>query len=529
MLRYITDALRKKVPGYKNNSHEAAFVYRDDSVAVRYDDINKATNDIVAEAQDYVLIQAYKFVKGKKSADELLAALKELNKKAELNGKKIKIYFLLNKRVGPAAIATGKYNDPRYEHQLKVFEDLAKECPNLEVNYTYHKHSGFDSYHTKYIVVDGKKAMVRGCDFGDSERFETNLTVDGPVVQHVIDDFCDGWNANSDKKINANSLYAEIDKNADVNDRIILLCKKEKKLASSKQNPFKIAILTAIQHAAHSINIMTPNVNDKEILDALIKAAKKGIAVKIYLGKFHNEKQEKWYGGTNLKWMEYLKNESYSCATPIEVRWATHDDKLVQDNTPQAMHGKVIIIDNAYVITGSSALDKQALCNSREADVFVQSSALAARYNTIFTNEFTNGFRYHSVRDSINELIIDEIKRLTYGVNPLKTSSQYKVEAYQKLQEMLVHPSYKSDSVNIIVDKWLALTIKDRPIEKIMKEQRSIFKFWQTEHSKSEIFIKNVRDKFGDSLLNNEVKVKNDKITRLKGDEVKIYNMARYG
>lgn len=370
-----------------------------------YPDINQKTKELILSAKKYIIIQAYNFKPGKKSSEEFLDTMKEVKENAKKAKEKISVYILLNKRKALAAAATGKLFDPGHKDQLEPL--LTLNDPHnayFSIKGCYHQHSGFDSYHAKTIVVDGQVAMIRGCDFGDSDRLETCIVIENQeVAQAIAKSTSLLWQQNSDtplapyNTLEYKALEAKTQqpfKEQKSCNALLLVKNSSNILCAPPKSPLKTALIIAVESATESICIMTPNLNDNEILVALSQAAARGVSIQILIGKHHNDGREKHWGGTNLDAMRKLFNLCKEHGGNLDIRWAAYQGEIILEHSRQAMHAKCIIIDKELVFAGSSALDKQGLVNSNETDICISSWEVAANFLDFFHQYYSEGKRY---------------------------------------------------------------------------------------------------------------------------------------
>jgi phosphatidylserine/phosphatidylglycerophosphate/cardiolipin synthase-like enzyme len=355
--------------------------------------IHQVSAKLIEDTQEYAFLAFYKFYPESDGGKSMISALENLSERSKNTGKKIVVRFLLNARGFPATIFYRENNQTGLEELAKKINHL-----NFELSVGYHCTKAFGSYHSKYIIIDGEKCLLRSADSEPdnnvaSNRLDTATLIEGQLVMEIQEDFLFNWgkiNNRNYKKSNRSvfslknkqeyKLYLEkqIEFLKEENDRVSklpsnfsagvygnqvdlqkkkeLLTKELKSLPGDIENsdyfdekkslgskviflsknsdgnpikkhgysPFKAAIIAAIYQAKGEIEIVTPNINDGEIIEALADACDRGVSVQIIMGKFHNEKSEKYWGGTNEASMARL----ISLVKPsnldfVNIHWAT--------------------------------------------------------------------------------------------------------------------------------------------------------------------------------------------------------------
>jgi len=401
---------------------------------LRGDKIYPKMKQIVSKAQHEVLIMGYKMDNSDAEKD-LVEALKSLNEKASLTGKKIRVRILINKKSGGAAIASNPTPD-------NIFKKGMPNLSNLDFQYAEHVHSGFGSYHSKMIVVDNEIAMLSSCDLVSSNNYKNNESkyVDVSTILHGRDfvdnirqDFVKGWNSDSSEA--SGGRKKEIPKSIPMTEKkmdkdvklipavnALYLSKKANGniFRRSQLSPYTIALIEAINRAETSINVLSPNLNHPLIIQALAEAVKRNVKVNISLDKNMNDFSEakQVAGGTNQQGIQSLYDAIMHLPDNkkalLDVRWATNDegDKLVKLKDTQHVHARMICIDDEIVFAGSSVLDKQSVYHSRECDVVMHSPVVATSYNEkIFNKIFSKAKK---INDDPGNLILTTADKSTF-------------------------------------------------------------------------------------------------------------------
>lgn len=392
-------------------------------------EISQETVKLIKNADKEILFQFYKFHPDSDSGQDILNALKILNEKARTKNKKITIKFLINHREGLAAAFTSKYQKP-IPAIKKTIETLG--LSNLSFEYATHSHGLFACYHTKQIIVDGKKGMLRSGDVTHQHNYkkgalgqkEIVTLVNGQLAEAMKADFDKSWQAVKNKQIFRKKEKLPPDYFSNKAWALLLTQNSSNDILRRHPSSFKKALITEINAAKISINILTPNLNDPDIIQALCKACNRKVKVNIVMGKYHNQKGESYsiMGGTNIDTaIKMFKTIDLGKEQYLQIHWATDKNKkVVQDRAPGTLHAKLLLIDEKLVFTGSSPLDLQSMYHSKETNLVFHSSEKAKPYTEIFNHIFKNESisiaedqfkKYQSVMKSKIQKIISRLEK----------------------------------------------------------------------------------------------------------------------
>jgi phosphatidylserine/phosphatidylglycerophosphate/cardiolipin synthase-like enzyme len=378
------------VCSYSSDLPDAAIA----SPRLRGSEIFPAVADMIEAAESEVLISLYKFQNDSDGAQEILSALEKLAAKASRTGKRISVKIMINQKKGPASLVSGDSRSSPID--LRRLQELASA--NFDIQVTQHEHHFFGSSHSKMIICDGRHAAVLTGDptFRNARNNRENWVEIGTfcnnkaIAQGMQRQFANLWNGSNvvafPQSPREKSLlrYRQAKKDKCPHKKIVFLGKNAiNRPYTSYHSPYKIALLTLLKNARYNVRIMANNINDPDILKAILHCAARGVKVDIAVGRYHGEPTLALpgAGGTNVDSINYL----LSTAKPhqlanLNVKWACDEQGfLVQAMAAGTVHGKLVIVDEIYVLTGSSPLDRQA-SRSAEGDMLFESTALANQY-----------------------------------------------------------------------------------------------------------------------------------------------------
>lgn len=365
-------------------------------------EMHKVSGEIITGATREVLMAFYKFSGKSEGGKIIIAALEELKSKAEREKIKIRVCMIVNSR--------GKFAQTVYKANSPFGVEGITNSEWFSFTFITHPTFAFGALHSKFIIVDGCTAMVRGGDpHGDNDstraQFETASLIRGPIVSYIRYDFADLWKQynNETLELLAPPLQSSVSSSEQAFIPCLFVSKRENGNLFSYTDslpPYKIAFLYALDHAKESIHIMTSNINDPDICMAIAKACNRGVKVFIMTGKHHNDHTEYYWGGTNhYALASIVKSVDIKCLDNLHFRWNVNPHAHIVKNSENfTIHAKYAAVDiesTGLTFCGSSPLDVQAMKYSREGDLIIQDKKTAKQYNDkFFVEKFSLGKDY---------------------------------------------------------------------------------------------------------------------------------------
>lgn len=213
--------------------------------------------------------------------------------------------------------------------------------------------------HRKLWVIDGKKAYVGGMNLGLSYhqlwRDQQTLIL-GPAVARLEHLFTDAWASASGADLNrawrpGTRAEASISDGAETH-----VVNHEGGFADEN---IKLAYLRAIRTSTERIRIATPFFGDKDIVDALLEARKRGVEVELYLPR---ENVRPYMLDAARVFYEELLSEGVQ----------------IFEQTECMVHLKVASFDGRVATVGSSNLDARSMEYNNELNLFVIDESFTA-------------------------------------------------------------------------------------------------------------------------------------------------------
>ena len=237
--------------------------------------------------------------------------------------------------------------------------------------------------HRKILVVDGSVAFTGGMNIraGFSQTFsgektadDTHFRVEGPAVADIFSVAANDWafakGENLDTKIWSIPAIRE---NSDEGVCIRVVPTGPDRLIETNQH----MLIGAFSLAERHIRIMTPYLlPDRELISALVTAARRGVEVDIVVP-----------GNNNLKLVD--------CAMRAQFDQLLRDGCRIWRAEGPFNHSKLMEIDDRWSYIGSSNLDSRSLRLNFEIDMEIFDESLACYLSQKISHERENA---HEVR-----------------------------------------------------------------------------------------------------------------------------------
>ncbi len=209
--------------------------------------------------------------------------------------------------------------------------------------------------HTKLLVVDGRVAFTGGMNIHGADIHDLHFKLQGPIIGELQDVFLNLWYFATGWKQTSRLLFYDD-------------APKGPALARGMANgPYQdipaiqVMLNTAINQAKTHIRIMTPYFIIGNILGlALISAVLRGVQVEIILPEKNN--------------LSFVKGATEALLSPLLQLGV----KAYYRGGSFA-HNKIFIVDDVYVILGSSNLDTRSFALNFEFNVEIYDQGLAAK------------------------------------------------------------------------------------------------------------------------------------------------------
>jgi cardiolipin synthase len=221
--------------------------------------------------------------------------------------------------------------------------------------------------HRKLLVIDGAQGFVGGYNIGSAyatQWRDTHLRLRGPAVWDLESAFIDFWNAHREV------TQPELPQHgaADWESRL----RVHGNVPSQLVYPIRGMYLEAINRARERILITQPYfIPDREIVAALLAAARRGVEVRVLMPADSNHVVADW-----------LSRGFYTRLLAGGIELWRYEHAMI--------HAKTMTIDGQWSTIGTANIDRLSLTGNYEVNVEIFDPAVAAHLETIFATDQTN-------------------------------------------------------------------------------------------------------------------------------------------
>ena len=153
----------------------------------------------------------------------------------------------------------------------------------------------------------------------------------------------------------------------------------------SRKSELTMTLVSMLQGAKKSIQILTPNMNDISIINAIAH-----VPSRVVLSSGFNV-DVPWIQEITLGWStnERMKRQ-FSKHPNLSVRWNTHNGEVVQGKSKYALHAKLFLVDDQFLFCGSVNADVYATITSGECGCLFDSTELTTYVRESFFEHLWN-------------------------------------------------------------------------------------------------------------------------------------------
>jgi cardiolipin synthase len=216
--------------------------------------------------------------------------------------------------------------------------------------------------HRKLMVVDGRIAFTGGINIGRENVLaahpphpvrDTHFRIEGPVVEQLTEAFADDWLYETGEKLLDEAWFPALEPLGDAVARVVTSGPDE------DMEQIESAILQAIACAHRSIRIVTPYFLPPDMLTtALGLASMRGVTVDVVVPERSNHAIIDWARRTPLRLLLEAGCRVWLLPPPFD-------------------HSKLMTIDDAWSLIGSTNWDTRSFRLNFELDVEVHDEAFA--------------------------------------------------------------------------------------------------------------------------------------------------------
>jgi cardiolipin synthase len=217
--------------------------------------------------------------------------------------------------------------------------------------------------HKKILVVDGRVGFTGGINIADQNLVatkpadpvqDTHFRIEGPVVAQLVFAFARDWAFVADEDLGGEAWYPPLDPQGDSVARVVTAGPDE------DLEKVEFAVLQALACARDRIQIMTPYfLPDQRLITSLSLAAMRGVDVQVVIPERGNHRLLDWAVRANI--------------APL-----LRDGVRIWRCPPPFRHSKVMVVDGAWSLIGSSNWDMRSFRLNFELCVELYDPTLAA-------------------------------------------------------------------------------------------------------------------------------------------------------
>lgn len=351
----IIDAIQKKVRSKRNGfphpgTFESTVAHSTTTVYTYGEDLYAEMLEAIRGAKEQILIETYIW-KGDATGKEFRDALNEAADRG------VDVYVIYD-GFANLVVRPSFYS---FRPSVHVFR-----FPVLRpsVLFTNIRGTGFD--HRKLLIVDGTIGFVGGYNIGSlyaSKWRDTHLKIVGPSVWELREAFASVWNLpTARKRLELPDISADFwePRMRAVNN-----------IPANLVFPIRGMYLDAINRARKHILITTAYfIPDQQILDALLRANKRGVEVRVILPEDSNHVLSDW-----------LSRGFYTSLLENGVQVLLYQNSMI--------HAKTATVDGEWSTVGTANIDRLSLTGNYEINLEIFDKDLARSMEKIF--EVDNG------------------------------------------------------------------------------------------------------------------------------------------
>ena len=233
--------------------------------------------------------------------------------------------------------------------------------------------------HRRILVVDGRIGFTGGYGIstawmGDGKHpdgwRDTNVEIEGPVVQQLQAAFVQDWSATTGTVLVGSDYFPTLDPTGGVTAQIV------KSSPGTGASESYMMFLLALDSARRSIYVTNPYfVIDEPMKQAFVRAAGRGVQVMVLIpGRLENELVRP---DQNL--VHYAGRGELGELLDAGVRVFEYKAAL--------LHAKTMVVDGVWATIGSTNLDRRSFELNEELNLTVFDTRLARRLEGIFQND----------------------------------------------------------------------------------------------------------------------------------------------
>jgi cardiolipin synthase A/B len=248
----------------------------------------------------------------------------------------------------------------------------------------YSLHNATDRSHVRAVVIDGRVGYTGGFGLADywlgdgrheDQWRESNVRFEGPAVAQLQAAFAAAWAEGTGELLTGDVYFPRqtFTTSAGTTPAGLLFT-----APTSGSTPAERFLALSIAAARKSLYITNSYfVPDDDFRQLLIRAAKRGVDVRILTAGPKTDVKTTWYAG-RARYEELLRNGVH-----------------IYEYMPTMMHAKTMVVDSLWGTIGSMNFDNRSLAFNNESNLVTLDSALAAQMHHAFADDLRYSKEIH--------------------------------------------------------------------------------------------------------------------------------------
>ena len=228
--------------------------------------------------------------------------------------------------------------------------------------------------HRELFVIDGRLAFVGGAGIADWWMFpsrrrgrpwrDTMARVEGPIVSALQGVFAENWLECCGEIMTGPEYFPNLETAGATTAFVI------KSSPSDRATASRVAFQLLMEGADHHVRVHTPYfLPDRALRRALVNLARRGVAVSVIVpGRI-----------TDQRWVRLASRRMWGELLEAGVR--------IYEYKPAMTHAKVLIVDELWVVLGTTNIDNRSFEHNDEINVAMRDPEVAARLLTDYERD----------------------------------------------------------------------------------------------------------------------------------------------
>ena len=228
--------------------------------------------------------------------------------------------------------------------------------------------------HRELLIVDGQVAFAGGAGVADWWMFakdgrtrpwrDTMARIEGPIVAALQGVAAENWLECCGEILTGRDYFPDLKPCGDTTAFVV------KSSPSDRATASRVTFQLLIEGADHTVRIQTPYfLPDRAFRRALTSMAERGVEITVILPGPH----------TDQKWVRLASRRMWGHLLKAGIR--------IFEYRPAMTHAKVLIVDELWVVLGTTNIDNRSFEHNDEVNVAMRDPSVAARLLEDYTKD----------------------------------------------------------------------------------------------------------------------------------------------